>query len=83
MVCLDESSQTVVKSPYREENEEAIVIERRIYKRISEHGGHKGLLHYHSPYESGIRLEFVCNNTLRSFIGKPTKDINIKNLWLR
>jgi serine/threonine protein kinase len=83
MVCLDESSQTVVKSPHGEEDEEAIAIERRIYERISEHGGHKGLLRYHGCYESGIRLEYVCNNTLRSFIGKPTKDINIENLRFR
>ena len=34
MVCLDESSQTVVKSPHGEENEEAIAIERRIYDRF-------------------------------------------------
>jgi hypothetical protein len=83
MVCLDASSQTVVKSPHGEEDEEAIAIERRIYERISKQGGHKGLLRYHGRYESGIRLEFVCNNTLRSFVGKPTKDINIKNLWFR
>jgi hypothetical protein len=82
MVCLDKSSQTVVKSPYREENEEAIAIKRRIYERISKHSRHKGLLRYHSLYESGIRLEFVCNNTLKSFIRKPTKDINIENLQL-
>jgi len=44
MVCLDESSQTVVKSPHGEEDEKAIAIERRIYERISEHGGHKGLV---------------------------------------
>ena len=34
MVYLNKSSQTVVKSPYREENEEAIAIERRIYNRF-------------------------------------------------
>src|ERR1700722_6561546 len=60
-----------------------MAIERRIYERISEHSGHKGLLCYHSPYKSSIRLEFVCNNTLRSFIRSPTKDINIENLRLR
>ena len=82
MVCLNKSSQTIIKSPYREENEEAIVIKRRIYKRISKHGRYKGLLRYYSPYESGIQLEFVYNNTLRSFIRKLIKDINIKNLQL-
>ena len=83
MVLLDRSSQTVVKSPHGQENEDAIMIERRIYERISEHGGHKGLLHYHGPYESGIRLEFACNNTLRTFIKIPTTDIDVENLRFR
>lgn len=33
MVYLDESSQTVVKSPYGDENKENIAIEQRIYQR--------------------------------------------------
>jgi serine/threonine protein kinase len=78
MICLDKPSQTIVKSPHGEENKDDIVIEKRIYERFSEHGGHEGLLHYHGPYESGIRLEFACNGNLRSFLKKRAKDINIE-----
>ena len=79
MVCLDESSETIVKSPHGEENQDAIAIERRIYERFSKHGGHGGLLCYHGPYESGIRLEYACNNNLRSFLRTThTKDIDTK-----
>jgi hypothetical protein len=62
MVCLDESSQTVVKSPHREENKEAIAIERRIYEQVSGHGRHPGLLHYYGPYELGICFELAHND---------------------
>jgi serine/threonine protein kinase len=84
MVCLDESSQTVVKSPHGEENEEAIAIERRIYERVSGHGGHLGLLHYYGPYELGIRLE-LAHNDLRPFLQTPTRNIDIEQLlrWAR
>ncbi|KAH6712138.1 kinase-like domain-containing protein [Leptodontidium sp. MPI-SDFR-AT-0119] len=78
MVCLDEASQTVVKSPHGQENEDDIAIEKRIYERFSEHGGHEGLLYYHGPYELGIRLDFACNGNLRSFLKKPGKDIDIE-----
>lgn len=78
MICLDKPSQTIVKSPHGEENKDDIAIEKRIYERFSEHGGHEGLLHYHGPYESGIRLEFACNGNLRSFLKKRAKDIDIE-----
>jgi serine/threonine protein kinase len=84
MVCLDESSQTVVKSSHGEENEEAIAIERKIYERISGHGGHLGLLHYYDPYELGIRLE-LAHNDLRPFLQTPTRNIDIEKRlrWAR
>ena len=78
MICLDKPSQTIVKSPHGEENKDDIAIEKRIYERFSEHGGHEGLLYYHGPYESGIRLEFACNGNLRSFLKKRAKDIDIE-----
>jgi hypothetical protein len=56
MICLDEPSRTIVKSPHGEENKDDLAIEKRIYERFSEHGGHEGLLHYHGPYELGIRI---------------------------
>ncbi|KAI9767789.1 MAG: hypothetical protein M1840_005470 [Geoglossum simile] len=83
MALLDRSSHTVVKSPHEEKNEAAIDVERRIYERFSENGGHEGLLYYYGPYESGIRLEFACNNTLRSFIAKGNFPFGIESLRLR
>ncbi len=78
MICLDEASQTVVKSPHEEENKYDIAIEKKIYERFSEHGGHEGVLNYHGSYESGIRLEFACNGNLRSFLKNRASDINIE-----
>ncbi|KAK2623873.1 hypothetical protein QTJ16_006507 [Diplocarpon rosae] len=76
MICLEKASQTVVKTPHGQENENEIAIERRIYERFGEHGGHEGLLRYHGPYESGIRLDFACNGNLRSFLKKSGKEID-------
>ena len=78
MICLDEQSQTVVKSPHGEENEVDIAIEKRIYERLEEHGGHEGLLRYLGPYESGIRLEFARHGNLRSFLNTNAKDMGIE-----
>ncbi|KAH8765639.1 hypothetical protein BGZ57DRAFT_535332 [Hyaloscypha finlandica] len=78
MICLDEPSRTIVKSPHGEENKDDLAIEKRIYERFSELGGHEGLLHYHGPYELGIRLEFACNGNLRSFLKRRAKDIDIE-----
>ncbi|KAI9763230.1 MAG: hypothetical protein M1839_006574 [Geoglossum umbratile] len=83
MALLDRSSHTVVKSPHEEKNEAAIVIERRIYERLGENGGHMGLLQYYGPYESGIRLEYACNNTLRSFVANGKFPLDIESLRLR
>lgn len=78
MVYLDESSQTIVKAPHGDENKDDIAIEQRIYQRLSEHGGHEGLLHYYGPYESGIRLDFASVGDLRSFLEAGTMDIGIE-----
>ena len=85
MICLDQASQTIIKSPHGEENLDDIAIERRIYERIREHGGHEGLLHYHGPYESGLRLEFASNSSLRSFVRKHASDIDLEQrlYWAR
>lgn len=80
MALLDRSSHTIVKSPHEEKNKAAIVIERRIYERFGENGGHMGLLQYYGPYESGIRLEYACNNTLRSFVANGKFPLDIESL---
>lgn len=70
LICLDEASQTIIKTPHDENNRDALVVEERIYQRLKEHGAHRGLLQYHGPYDSGIRLEYACNHTLGSFLRK-------------
>jgi serine/threonine protein kinase len=67
-VCHDSSTETVVKFPHLEEHKEHIRIEKAIYERFEEHGGHAGLLRYFGPYESGLRLEFASNYGLRKHI---------------
>ncbi|KAH9874627.1 hypothetical protein IAQ61_003817 [Plenodomus lingam] len=68
MVYLDSSSGTVVKYPHQVEEEPAIEVERQIYERIQQHGGHKGLLRLYGTVESGIRLEYASKNGLREYI---------------
>lgn len=78
LICLDKSSNTVVKSPHDKENNDEIAIERSVYERFKEHGSHEGLLRYYGPYDLGIRLEFACNGNLRRFLKRNTKDISIE-----
>lgn len=68
MVYLDSSSKTVVKYPHQPEDEPALDVERQIYERFEQHGGHEGLLKYYGTYESGIRLEYASNNALRYYM---------------
>lgn len=76
MVYLDSSSNTVVKYPHQAEEEPAIEVERQIYERFQQHGGHEGLLKYYGTFESGIRLEYASKNGLRHYI--QTHEINPK-----
>lgn len=68
MVYLDSSSNTVIKYPHQVEEEPAIEVERQIYERFQQHGGHEGLLKFHGKFESGIRLEYARTNGLRHYI---------------
>ncbi|KAF1994760.1 kinase-like protein [Amniculicola lignicola CBS 123094] len=70
LVCLDAASNTVVKSPHDNSKEDSIEVERRIYERFQRDGGHRGLLQYHGPYESGIRLEYAPKWNLSNFLRK-------------
>ncbi|KAH6706197.1 hypothetical protein BKA61DRAFT_635531 [Leptodontidium sp. MPI-SDFR-AT-0119] len=76
MVYLDSSSDTVIKYPHQEEEEPAIEVERRIYERFQQHGGHEGLLRYHGTFGPGIRLEYASNNGPRQYI--ETHEIDTK-----
>jgi serine/threonine protein kinase len=68
MVYLDSSSNTVVKYPHQVEEEPAVDVERRIYERFHQHGGHEGLLKFHGTFESGIQLEYASKNGLREYM---------------
>ncbi|EUC40890.1 hypothetical protein COCMIDRAFT_107621 [Bipolaris oryzae ATCC 44560] len=60
MVCLDAASQTIIKTPHDETHADSLQVERRIYERFEERGGHEGLLRYHGPFDRfGIRLEYA------------------------
>lgn len=81
MVLLDSSTNTVIKTPHDEDRSEPMTIEQQIYERFTEHGGHKGILVYHGPFESGIRLEYAPNGNLRSYLEDHAVDEKRKLLW--
>ncbi|KAF2241429.1 kinase-like protein [Trematosphaeria pertusa] len=63
---LQKTSGTVIKFPH-EGTERAIDVERRIYERFQQHGGHEGLLLYYGPFEIGIQLEYASLGSLRAY----------------
>jgi serine/threonine protein kinase len=84
LVVLDESSQTIIKTPldsFAQESIRLISKERQIYERLANRGGHKGILSYHGPFESGIRLEYAPNHALQSFNKKHDVDLRQRLRW--
>ncbi|KAF2245247.1 kinase-like protein [Trematosphaeria pertusa] len=70
MAYLDETSETfktVIKFPH-EGDEPAMDIERQIYERFQQHGGHEGLLRYYGTFELGIRLGYTSERNLRQYL---------------
>ncbi|KAF2469209.1 uncharacterized protein BDR25DRAFT_315650 [Lindgomyces ingoldianus] len=49
-MCLDAASQTVIKTPHDDDKCRRVQVERTIYERFEQRGGHRGLLRYHGPY---------------------------------
>ncbi|KAF2263958.1 kinase-like protein [Lojkania enalia] len=78
VVCLDPSTDTVVKFPHLDEHKEHIRVERAIYKRFEDRGGHVGLLRYFGPYESGLRLQFAKNYGLRKYIQDHGRNLSLE-----
>lgn len=78
-VYLDSSSNTVVKCPH--EDREPIEVERRIYERFRQYGGHPGLLSYHGTFESGIRLEYASKNGIRYYMQTHKVDTKQRLEW--
>ncbi|RCI11567.1 hypothetical protein L249_7254 [Ophiocordyceps polyrhachis-furcata BCC 54312] len=67
LVVLDAASNTAIKKPLNQAYTHYLDIERRIYERFIERGGHVGILSYHGVFEDGIRLECAANYDLKSF----------------
>ncbi|KAF1354275.1 kinase-like protein [Lizonia empirigonia] len=84
LVCLDAASQTVIKTPHDDDNSCRVQVEKKIYERFDQRGGHSGLLRYYGPYDSGIRLELAPNWNLSSFLRKhPEVGIEQRLRWAR
>lgn len=68
LVCLDSTSNTVVKSAHDAQTQPFIDAEKRIYERLDERGGHAGVLKYFGAHdESSIRLQYAAKNDLRTY----------------
>jgi serine/threonine protein kinase len=83
-VCLDAASQTAIKTSYNDDNRRGIEVEKQIYERFEQQGGHYGILQYHSPYDSGIHLELAPNWSLSLYLGKhPEIRVSQRLYWAR
>ncbi|KAF2245225.1 kinase-like protein [Trematosphaeria pertusa] len=80
LILLDEASQTVVKYSldWAKDN---IDVERRIYERFKEHGGHKNIVRYLGPYDIGIRLEYIRIFDFKGYIRTNKVDYEQKIQW--
>lgn len=80
LVFLDSSSTTVIKSPHAEDNYALVnvEIERDIYERFTQQGGHEGLLQYFGPFETGIRLEYASNQGILQHLREHKSDIGVE-----
>ncbi|KAF2463845.1 spindle assembly checkpoint kinase [Lindgomyces ingoldianus] len=74
LVCLDAASQTVIKTPHNNGNCRRVQVEKTIYERFDQRGGHN----------SGIRLELAPNWNLSSFLRRhPEIGIEQGLRWAR
>nr|POE99490.1 megakaryocyte-associated tyrosine-protein kinase [Quercus suber] len=69
LICLDATSQTIVKSAHDVKTQPHLDAERRIYERFTQRGSHPSLLTYLGPYDDGsaIRLQYAPQQDLRTF----------------
>ncbi|ORX96122.1 kinase-like domain-containing protein [Clohesyomyces aquaticus] len=73
MVCLDKASQTVIKTAHDQDTEDRIAVEKAIYERFKQRGGHHGLLKYYGQYDSGICLKYAPKWNLSGYLSKHPK----------
>lgn len=81
MVYLDVANNTVIKYPHQVEEEHAIDVEKRIYERFEQHGGHENLLRYYGTYEAGIKLEYASEHGLRQYLQAHTVNVEQRQRW--
>jgi len=80
LAFLDPASTTIIKSPHSSDDYALanIEIERKIYERFTQQGGHKGLLQYFGPVETGIRLEYASNQGILQYLDEHKGDISLE-----
>lgn len=84
LIVLDKSSKTIVKTPIDPSDQECVHLiskEQQVYERLDDLGSHKGILSYHGTFESGIRLEYAPNHSLKSFLTKHNVDSGQRLRW--
>ncbi|KAK4147640.1 kinase-like protein [Dichotomopilus funicola] len=59
LVVLDKASQTVIKTPLSDDCEDALARERDIYARLTERGGHPGILRYHGTITTKLHQRWT------------------------
>ncbi|KND86741.1 Megakaryocyte-associated tyrosine-protein kinase [Tolypocladium ophioglossoides CBS 100239] len=83
LIVFDSATQTVIKTPFNQENGNPIQREREIYERFTELGKHQGILSYHGEVEGGgIRLEYASKHDLQSFIQREHVDPGLRLRWM-
>ncbi|AEO64155.1 86ccf4b5-c30d-4d6c-b62b-5dcc89d42aa0 [Thermothielavioides terrestris] len=84
LVVLDKDSQTVIKTPLFDDCELSLSRERDIYERLTERGGHQGLLRYYGTVGAGIRLEYAPNGDIRTWYARgkePGTTVEQRREW--
>ncbi|KAG9249451.1 kinase-like domain-containing protein [Emericellopsis atlantica] len=84
LIVLDAATQTVIKTPFDNEFRASIDRERLIYERLTELGGHEGLLPYYGSVDGGgLRLGYASKHDLRSFLqGENSLDPSLRLRWM-
>ncbi|KAK4237655.1 kinase-like protein [Achaetomium macrosporum] len=78
LIVHDKASQTVIKTPFSWDCDALVSRERDIYERLTQLGGHPGILRYYGAVDSGIRLEYAPNNNIRTFYERQGGAISLE-----
>lgn len=81
LVVVHKPSMTVIKTPLFDDCSDLVLRERDIYERLTQLGGHQGLLRYYGTSDGGIKLEYVSKGNLRYVISQNKPDVNLRRPW--